>query len=285
MADKYLTPEQKAEFIKNLESQGGVPDGGALSPEEQQQAIQEGAQMAAADAQNGSVPGAEPPVEQSGAAAQQESADAQALSQLGFSSMDELVNAYRETMRTQSELREMLTNLVAVQQAAGNEEQLDPNNPDDRMAAIARREMQPLLEKQKADIRNRLIQEKWSASEAAKAADLSNLMPEIQAYLTANPKYAVDEDGLQRAYDAVRSKRYRSEEALMNDPDFLKRAASNEQVYKEVIEDYLQKMARNGEAVPQPITDGGSTPLSGKKTVSGMENARQKLLSMLGTNN
>ena len=42
--------------------------------------------------------------------------------------------------------------------------------------------------------------------------------------------------------------------------------------------------ARNGEAMPQTITDGGSTPLTGKKNVSGMEQAKQKLLSMLGGN-
>lgn len=283
MANKYLTPEQEAEFIKNLESQGGVPDGGALSPQEQQQAIQEGAQMAAADAQNGNLPEAEAPAEQPDAAAQQENAYAQMLTQLGFGSVDELANAYKETLRSQSEMRELLTQITALQQAMGNEEQLDPNNPDDRVKLIARNEMAPLLERQKADARNRLVQEKWNASDAAKAADLSELMPEIQAYLTSNPKYSIDEDGLQRAYDAVRSKKYKSEESLANDPDFLKRMAGNEQIKKMVIEEHLKEIARNGEAAPQPITDGGSTPLTTKKTVSGMEEAKRKLLSMLGT--
>lgn len=283
MPNKYLTPEQEAAFIKDLESQGGVPDGGALSPEEQQQAIQEGAQMAAADAQNGTMPGADAPAEGQ-AAAQQEDANAQALSQLGFGSMDELVNAYKEASRTASEMRDMLTQISAIQQAVDNGEQLDPNDPDARFKQLIDSRMKPLLDSKKAEARNRLVQEKWRASDAAKAADLSNLMPEIQAYLTANPRYAVDEDGLQRAYDAVRSKMYKSEDTLTNDPEFLKRMADNEQIRKMVIEDHLQQIARNGEAVPQSITDGGSTPLTGKKTVSGMEQAKQKLLSMLGGN-
>lgn len=280
----YLTPEQEAQFIKDLQSQGGVPEGGALTPDQQQQAIQEGAQMAAADAQNGAVPGADAPANGQDQAAQQQNADAQLLSQLGFGSVDELANAFREAAKNASEMRDMLTHITAIQQAAGNEEQLDPNNPDDRARIIARQEMKPLLDKEMANARNRLVQEKWNASDAAKAADLAELMPDIQAYLQKNPRYAVDEDGLQRAYDAVRSGRYRSEKALMDDPEFLKRVASDEQVKKTVIEDYLQDIARNGEAVPQSISEGGSTPLTGKKQVSGMENAKQKLLSMLGGN-
>lgn len=280
MANKYLTPEQEAAFIKDLESQGGVPDDGALTPEQQQEAIQEGAQMAAADAQNGALPAADAPAGND-AAAQQANADAQALSQLGFGSIDELINAYRETNRKVGEMQDMLTEIAAVQQALDNEEQLDPNDPDARFKQIVRDQMKPLLDSKKADARNRLVQEKWQSSEAARAADLSDLMPDIQAYLKANPRYAVDEDGLQRAYDAVRSKKYVSKETLMNDPEFLKQVVGNEQVQNAVIEGYLQKIARNGEAAPQTITDGGSTPLTAKKQVSGMEQAKQRLYDMI----
>lgn len=281
MANKYLSPEQEAAFIQSLESQGGLPDGGALSPEQQQQAIQEGAQMAAADAQNGAMPGVDAPAEAQ-AAAPAGDVNAQALSQLGFGSLDELVNAYKEANRTAGEMRDMLTQITAIQQAANNEAQLDPNDPDARVKQLIDSRMKPLLESRKAEARNRLIQEKWRMSDAAKAADITNLLPEIHAYLTANPRYAVDEDGLQRAYDAVRSKMYRSDEALSNDPAFLKQMANNEQVKKMVLEEHLQNIARNGEAAPQTITDGGSTPLTGKRTASGMDNAKQKLLSMLG---
>lgn len=283
MANKYLTPEQEAAFIKDLESQGGDPDGGALTPEAEQQAIQEGAQMAAADAQNGTMPGADAPA-QTDSTAQQASADAQALTQLGFGSMDELINAYREATRKESEMRNMLTEISAIQQSLNNEEQIDPNDPDAKTKQLINSAMKPLLDSKRAEARNRLIQEKWNASEAATAADLAELMPDIHEYLKANPRYSVDEDGLQRAYDAVRSKKYKTEDMLTSDPEFLKRMAGNEQIRKMVIEDHLQQIARNGEAVPQTITDGGSTPLTAKKNVSGMEQAKQKLLSMLGGN-
>lgn len=284
MANKYLTPEQEAEFIKDLESQGGVPDGGALPPDAEQQAIQEGAQMAAADAQNGTLPGADAP-EKPDAATQQANADAQALGQLGFGSVDELVNAYREATRKESEMRSMLTEISAIQQALNNEEQIDPNDPDAKTKQMIQSAIKPLLDSKRAEARNHLIQEKWKSSAAASAADLADLMPDIQEYLKANPRYSVDEDGLQRAYDAVRSKRYKAEDTLTNDPEFLKRMAGNEQIRKAVIESYLQDIARNGEAAPQTITDGGSTPLTSKRQVSGMEQAKQKLFSMLGGKN
>lgn len=281
MANKYLTPEQEAQFVRDLESQGGVPDGGALTPGEEQQAFQEGAQMAAADAQNGQMPAVDAPAQP---ADQTQTADAgaQLLSSLGFGSLEELVNAYKETLRSGSELREMLTQISALQQAMENDEQLDPNNPQDQMRIIARNEMKPVLDKQKADARNRLIQDKWNSSEAAKAADLADHMPDIQAILSANPGWALDGEGLQRAYDAARSKKYRSEKALMDDPEFLKRAASNEQVKKLVLEEHLQNIARTGDAIPQGITGGGSTPLTGKETITSMEEAKRKLQHMLG---
>ena len=281
MANKYLTPEQEAEFIRQLESQGGVPDGAALTPEEEQQAVQEGAEMAAADAQNGQMPVVDAPAQLND---QPQTADtgAQLLSSLGFGSLEELANAYKESMRTGSEMREMLTQITAMQQAMSNDEQLNPNDPEDRMKLIVRNEMKPLLDKQKADARNRLVQEKWGKSAAASAADLSEHMPEITAMLQANPHWSMDEEGLQRAYDAVRSKKYRSEKSFMDDPEFLKKVASNEQVKKLVLEDHLQNIARTGDAIPQGITGGGSTPLTGKETITSMEEAKRKLAHMLG---
>lgn len=278
MAD-YLSAEQKAEFIKNLEAQSGATEGNVLPPEAQQQALQEGAQMAEADAQNGDLPTeANVPPE-----TVPENVDNKTLSQLGFGSVDELANAYREAVRSQSEMRDMLTQITAMEQAMGNEAQLDPNNPDDKVKLIVRGEIQPLLEKHRAEARNKLIQEKWSASDAAKASDIEELMPEIQAYLLAHPRYAVEDDGLQRAYDAVRSGKYRGENAMMADAEFLKRVAKDEQVRKMVIEDYLQDIARNGDALPQGIGSGGSMPMTGKKSnVNSMAQARQKLESMLG---
>lgn len=277
----YLTPEQEAEFIKQLESQGGALDGGALTPEEQQQAVQEGAQMAAEDAANGQMPGADAPA-QPMEQAPEANADARLLQSLGFGSLDELANAYKETLRTGSEMREMLTQIAALHQAMENNDELDPNNPEDQMRRVVRSEFAPLYEKQKADIRNRLIQEKWGQSAAAKADDLSEHMDEIQAMLKSNPRLAMDEDGLQRAYDAVRSKKYRSEASLMADAEFLKKVAANPEVKKAVLEEHLQGVARTGDAIPQGITGGGNTPLTGRETITSMNDAKNKLAQMLG---
>lgn len=277
----YLTPEQEAEFIKQLESQGGALDGGALTPEEQQQAVQEGAQMAAEDAANGQMPGADAPVQPT-EQAPEANADARLLQSLGFGSLDELVNAYKETLRTGSEMREMLTQIAALHQAMENNDELDPNSPEDQMRRVVRSEFAPLYEKQKADIRNRLIQEKWGQSAAAKADDLSEHMDEIQAMLKSNPRLAMDEDGLQRAYDAVRSKKYRSEASLMADAEFLKKVAANPEVKRAVLEEHLQGVARTGDAIPQGITGGGNTPLTGRETITSMTDAKKKLAQMLG---
>lgn len=277
----YLTPEQEAEFIKQLESQGGALDGGALTPEEQQQAVQEGAQMAAEDAANGQMPGADAPAQPT-EQAPEANADARLLQSLGFGSLDELANAYKETLKTGSEMREMLTQIAALHQAMENNDELDPNNPEDQMRRVVRSEFAPLYEKQKADIRNRLIQEKWGQSAAAKADDLSEHMDEIQAMLKSNPRLAMDEDGLQRAYDAVRSKKYRSEASLMADAEFLKKVAANPEVKRAVLEEHLQGVARTGDAIPQGITGGGNTPLTGRETITSMTDAKNKLAQMLG---
>lgn len=277
----YLTPEQEAEFIKQLESQGGALDGGALTPEEQQQAVQEGAQMAAEDAANGQMPGADAPAQPT-EQTPEVNADARLLQSLGFGSLGELANAYKETLKTGSEMREMLTQFAALHQAMENNDELDPNNPEDQMRRVVRSEFAPLYEKQKADIRNRLIQEKWGQSAAAKADDLSEHMDEIQAMLKSNPRLAMDEDGLQRAYDAVRSKKYRSEASLMADAEFLKKVAANPEVKRAVLEEHLQGVARTGDAIPQGITGGGNTPLTGRETITSMTDAKNKLAQMLG---
>lgn len=275
---EYLTPEQKAEFLKNLESQGGVPDGGALSPEEQQQAMQEGAQMAAADAQNGQLPEAGGP--EAAQTETQAGVDGAVLSQLGFTSLDELANAYRETLRTKSEMEGLLTELTAMQKAMENEDELG-DDQESQIRKVLRSDFKPMYDRMKADARNRVVQEAWKKSAEGKS-DLSELMGDIQAYLAEHSDLSMMEDGLDRAYHAVRSGKYRSEGALLSDPEFLKKVMDNPEVKKGVIEKYLQEVSRQGEAAPQTISDGGNTPLTAKKTASGMEQAKAKLAAMLG---
>lgn len=287
----YLTPEQQQQFMAQLAQQeqqgasqdaqqGGGPDESALTPEEQQQAMEEGAQMAAADAQAGDASQAEPQTDAGNGEQQEANPEQDTLSQLGFSSLEELANAYRDTLRSTSELKEMLTQLTALQQATDNAESLE-DDPDAAIKRVIRTELKPMYEKARNDARNRLVQEKWKAS-SSRMTDLAEQMGDIKAYFDQHPELALSEDGLDRAYDAVRSAKYRSEADMMADPEFLKRAAANDKIREAVIEAYLQGLARNGDAAPQSITDGGNTPLTGRKTVSGMDQARSKLAAMLG---
>ena len=88
---------------------------------------------------------------------------------------------------------------------------------------------------------------------------------------------------LRRAYDGVRSRKYRSEEQLFADKDFIERAASNEKVKEAVIQAYLTQAARNGESVPASIAGGGGVPLTGKKQPpNSMQQAKDGLARMLG---
>ena len=102
MGNKYLTPEQEAEFMRQL-SQGGALDESALTPEEQQQAVQEGAQMAAEDAASGQMPVADAP-----AAAEptpEVNADAQLLQSLGclpsFPLLKQWQHSWKRTNRSE----------------------------------------------------------------------------------------------------------------------------------------------------------------------------------------
>ena len=265
---EWMTPEEKNKFQRAL-------------TEAAEEAVQEGAQMAAEDAANGQMPGADAPAQPT-EQAPEANADARLLQSLGFGSLDELANAYKETLRTGSEMREMLTQIAALHQAMENNDELDPNNPEDQVRRIVRREHEDILKKYRDNSRNLLIQEKWRQSEAAKAEDIEEHMPEIWTEMMNNPRLAMDEDGLQRAYDAVRSKKYRSEASLMADAEFLKKAAANPEVKKAVLEEYLQGVARTGDAIPQGITGGGSTPLTGRETITSMNDAKNKLAQMLG---
>lgn len=113
--------------------------------------------------------------------------------------------------------------------------------------------------------------------------DLTDMMPEITAFIQEHPELAVTNDGLRRAYDGVRSKNYRSEKQLLEDDKFIERMASNEKIKDAVIKEYLSTAARNGEGVPTSISGGGNVPLTGKKQApSSMEQAKRGLAQMLG---
>lgn len=277
MADKYLNDEQMNQFLQNLGGDtaptGGNEDG-SLPPEAQESAMVEGAQMAEADMAQAA--GVDAP------AAPANGLDPAVLQELGVGSVEELVERYRETSTKSGEYRDMLTKLIAFQQTLENKQELDPGDPLNSVKEAIRTEMAPLYEELSRSAQNKLVQEAWG--EAARGLPgVTELIPEIALYIKEHPDLAVSKDGLQRAYDGVRSQKYKSPDELLNDDAFIQQAASNEKVKEAVLREHLGELARNGEAVPPTIGEGGGTPLTGaKQKPSSMEQAKRGLLSRLG---
>lgn len=274
MAD-MLSKEQKEQFVSMLG--GAEQQNEALSPEQQQQAVDEGVEMAKADlGEAADAAPVTPPAEPA------EDPNAAALSELGVSSVAELVEKFKELSGRNGEYRDMLSNLVAMQQAVENQQELSPDDPMASVRKAVREEMAPLYEKMSREARNKLVQEAWG-KDAENMPGLADAIPEITQFIKEHPELAVSEDGLHRAYDSVRSKKYRSDEELLSDDSFIQKAASNERVRNAVLEKHLADLARNGEEVPPSIGSGGNTPLTGqKKPPNSMEQAKRQLLSRLG---
>jgi len=255
-----LSEEQRAEFEKQL-AEGGLTEGQA------QQALQEGMRMAQADMQGQAV---------------QEDMTAR-LAEYGFGSLDELLDAYERVQGTVTELRGMLSQILDVRRAEQNAAQLDERYPGYEMRRYAEEELRPLREQTEQAARNRLVQKDWQES-AAQMVGLERLMPEIAAYIMENPRYAQESDGLRRAYDAVRSGKYRDEDELMEDPQFIERAAGNEKIREAVMRAWMEQVKRTGNGVQSigAAAGVGMTPLTQKKNVTGMEQAKKRLEAMLG---
>ena len=180
------------------------------------------------------------------------------------------------------ELKEMLEQLLDMEQAAQNAEKLDPADPEYALRKQVELELKPMREQARHAARARLIQEDWKNS-AANMEDLEALLPEIAEYILRNPRYAGESDGLARAYDAVRSARYRDEESLLADPRFIHRAAQDEGVREAVLRAHMEEVRRHG-GLPQPVGVGdgsGAAPAAGPRG-KGMEQARRTLSAMLG---
>lgn len=265
MADKYLNDDQQAQLMNMLNQQ---PPESQPSPE---QAPVDGA--AAPDV------AAEAPVD-SGAASPDPMANA--LSELGVSSVEELIERYKERDGKANEYQDMLSQLLAFQQSLNNTEELDPSDPMNSVKKAVREEMQPIYEKLQADTRNKLVQEAWG-KDAELLPDIADVMPEITEYIAAHPNLAVENDGLRRAYESVRSSKYRTEAQMLADDEFIKRMASNDKIKNAVLQAHLSELARNGENAPASIGSGGETPLSGQKTApNSMQQAKRGLAQMLG---
>lgn len=259
--DKYLTPEQEAEFKSKLTA----PEENQPSPEEQ------------------------PPVEDMAAPAPVDAAAAPApdpnaaiLAEHGFSSVEEMAKAFKEATGQSDQYKEMLSQILAFQQALDNQSEIEPDDPLNTVKKAVREEMSPIYEKMQREAQNKLVQEAWG-KDAKNMPDLTDMMPEITAFIQENPELAIANDGLTRAYHAVRSSKYKPESELLKDKDFIERMASNEKVKDAVIKEYLATAAKSGDGVPTSISGGGSVPLTGKKQPpNSMEQAKKGLAQMLG---
>ena len=272
MADKYLDDSQQAQLMAMLNAQQPAPEEGTP----------QGGEPAPADAQ-GAAPDAPAPVD---SVAPAPAPDGQALSalmsELGVSSAEELVERYRDRESKATEYKDMLAQVLAYQQALDNEEELDSNDPLDSVKKAVREEIRPLYDKLQADARNKLVQEAWNA-DAKDMPDIADVMPDITEFISKHPELAVSNDGLRRAYDSVRSSKYRTEAQMLADDEFVKRMAANEKIKEAVLQNHLGELARSGEAVPNSIGSGGNIPLTGQKQApNSMAQAKSGLAKMLG---
>lgn len=253
---EYLTPQQRAELERQLQA-------GDLTGGEAQAAFEEGARMAQAD--------------------EEMNAERRALREYGFDSVQELLEAWQKTRAAVAELKEMLEQLTHMEQAERTAAELDAVHPDYAVRRQIELELRPMREQARQAARKRLIQQEWTDS-AAGMQDLERLLPEIAEYIMRNPRYADEADGLRRAYDAVRSAKYRDEEAMTADPEFIARMAGNEQIRRAVLRGHLEEVYRGG-MLPQAVGMGmetGKTPMTGRKPITGMEQAKKRLEAMLG---
>lgn len=269
MERRYLNDEQQAQLeqmLMNQEVPETQPSPEAMPPAED----------------NGGAP-APAPVD-SGAPAQPEGDPmSQLLSELGVSSVEELAERYKDRDARATEYKDMLAQLLAFQQSLNNTEELDnTSDPLNSVKRAVREEMKPLYDKLQAETRNKLVQEAWSR-DAELLPDIADVMPEITEFIAAHPDLAVENDGLRRAYEGVRSGKYRTEEQMLADDAFVKRMAANEKVKNAVLESHLSELARTGENVPASIGSGGETPLTGSKQApNSMQQAKKGLAQMLG---
>lgn len=260
---EYLTREQRAA----LEAQLAAEDG--LSEEQAETAFQQGVRMAQADEQ--------------GAQAQKAwGREQEALRQAGFESVAQLAEAYQAASAAVRELRGMVEHLLEMERAMEAAASMDPVHPEYAVRGQVETGLRPMREQARRAARNRLIQQDWNDS-AAQMEDLERLLPEMAEYILRHPKYADESDGLLRAYDAVRSAKYRDEERAMRDPEFIRRMAADERVREAVLRAHLEEVYRENEA-PQSIgsgAQGGKIPLTGRKPITGMEMAKKRLEAML----
>ena len=241
---QYLTTDQRQKFIDQLAGEDDMQ----LDENERKAALLQGADMARADLNESDAPAEATP-----------EADpiAERLSALGFENVEAMIDAYERLARRYADLMEDVRRVEATARARGNERSLE-SDPDGR---------------------SRVIQAVWAAR-AGELQDIAQFLPEMTAYIMGHPEQALATDGLERAYDAVRSHRYRSEENLLDDPEAVKRFSADPRVREAVLSAHLAEIYKSVEKLPTFIDDGGNIPAAAPDK-GGMAKARAKLVAML----
>ena len=243
--NQYLTPEQRAQFEQQLTED-------VLTEQERQEAFGQGVDMAQADMAQAEA------ADEVAASAE----DREALRRSGFDSVQALLDAYEQSQRSLHEAEDALTQLGALARALENGEQLAPES---------------------GETRSHRVQDAWKRR-AGLMRDLEGLLPEIAEYIMAHPAFAMEEDGLERAYNAVRAGKYKSEEELLADPENVKRLSADPRVKSAVLTAHLAEVYKAGKDLPAFIAAGGGIPAEADKPQDGMEAAKAKLEAMLRKN-
>lgn len=261
---EYLTKEQRAELERQL--------AGGLTEEQAMAAFEEGAREAQQE-----LGGDQP---ENMIALDEE--DRAFMKKYGFEGVADVRRYFGVLQAVVEKQRELLRDLQEIERADATAAALDARHPDYAAGRMFEMEFRPVRDKARAAARNRMIQQDWMAS-AAGMRDLQRLLPEIAEYIMEHPKFSGDSEGLVRAYEAVRSRKYRDMDELLADPGFIRRMAENEQVREAVLRAHMEEIRKGGD-IPQAIGAGdeaGRTPVTERKPMTGMEMARKRLEAML----
>ena len=204
------------------------------------------------------------------------------LKKYGFESMADVRRSFRTLQDVVEMQRGLLSDLREIERADATAAALDARHPGYAAGRVFEMEMRPVRDKALKAARNRMIQQEWMLS-AAGLRDLERLLPEIAEYIMAEPRLAEDSEGLVRAYEAVRSRKYRDTDELLADPEFIRMMAENEEIREAVLRAHMEEIQKGG-GVPQTVGAGGEagkTPVTGRKPITGMEMAKKRLEAML----
>ena len=222
----------------------------------------------------------------------------------GIADVNQLIARYNEAIARENqrgeqmrELRELNGQLVAIAEAIGYskdigsvdlsvDESLMQSDPKAYIQQRTRREvadqLRPMIEAQQRNLRGKLIDDAWRGF-TKDHEDIGGMMDDIKAVMSENPELYDSEKGLEAAYHLARSRKYMPENQMMENEDFISRAAANPKVKEKVIADYLKEVARGGEAAPVTVGGGGKAAAIGRKGApKTIDEASKGLRKMMG---